>query len=51
MQYLDTHAIHFGGHRAAAMSLMESPAIVLAVVLANHVRQKATASASRGTAG
>ncbi len=51
MQYLDTHAIHFGGHMAAAMALMESPAIVLAVVLANHARQKATASASRDTAG
>jgi hypothetical protein len=39
-QYLDTHGISFGGHMAAAMALMESPAIVLAVVLANHVRQK-----------
>jgi hypothetical protein len=39
-QYLDTHGISFGGHMAAAMALMESPAIVLAVVLANHARQK-----------
>lgn len=51
VQYLDTHGIHFGGHMAAALALMESPAILLAVVLANHARQKATASASRGTAG
>jgi hypothetical protein len=29
---------------AAAMALMESPAIVLAVVLANHARQKAAAT-------
>jgi hypothetical protein len=41
VQYLDTHGISFGGHMAAAMALMESPAIVLAVVLANHARQKA----------
>jgi hypothetical protein len=40
VQYLDTHGISFGGHMAAAMALMESPAIVLAVVLANHARQK-----------
>jgi hypothetical protein len=41
VQYLDTHSISYGGHMAAAMALMESPAIVLAVVLANHARQKA----------
>jgi hypothetical protein len=40
VQFLDTHGIGFGGHMAAAMALMESPAIVLAVVLANHARQK-----------
>ena len=43
VQYLDTHGIAFGGHMAAAMALMESPAIVLAVVLANHVRRRAAA--------
>jgi hypothetical protein len=41
VQYLDIHGISFGGHMAAAMALMESPAIVLAVVLANHARQNA----------
>jgi hypothetical protein len=41
VQYLDNHGINFGGHMAAAMALMESPAIVLAVVLANQVRRKA----------
>ena len=40
VQYLDTHQIAYGGHMAAAMALMESPAIVLAVVLANMVRQR-----------
>ena len=49
VQYLDTHGISFGGHMAAAMALMESPAIVLAVVLANHARQRAAVKAS-GTA-
>ncbi len=40
VQYLDTNQIAYGGHMAAAMALMESPAIVLAVVLANRVRQR-----------
>lgn len=40
VQYLENHAIPFGGHMAAAMALMESPAIVLAVVLANLQRQR-----------
>jgi hypothetical protein len=44
VQYLDNHGISFGGHMAAAMALMESPAIVLAVVLANHARRTTTLS-------
>ena len=40
VQYLDTHAVAYGGHMAAAMALMESPAIVMAVLLANMVRQR-----------
>jgi len=40
VQYLDTHAVAYGGHMAAAMALMESPAIVMAVLLANLVRQR-----------
>lgn len=44
LQYLDSHGIFYGGHMAAAMALMESPAIVLAVVLANHVRHRAASS-------
>jgi hypothetical protein len=39
-QYLDNHGVAFGGHMAAAMALMESPAIVFAVVMANHVRRR-----------
>jgi hypothetical protein len=49
VQYLDTHGINFGGHMAAAMALMESPAIVLAVVLANHARQTVAAAATPDT--
>ncbi len=48
VQYLDTHGLTYGGHMAAAMALMESPAIILAVLLANWVRQR-TPSASGAT--
>ena len=44
VQYLDTHGVAHGGHMAAAMALMESPAIVLAVVLANRVRRREEAT-------
>ena len=37
-QALDQAGISFGGHMAAAMALMESPAIILAIILANKVR-------------
>jgi hypothetical protein len=37
-QALDTQGIAYGGHMAAAMALMESPAIILAIVLANKAR-------------
>ncbi len=40
VQYLDTQGVGYGGHMAAAMALMESPAIVMAVVLSNLVRQR-----------
>ena len=40
VQYLENQDIGYGGHMAAAMALMESPAIILAVVLANSLRQK-----------
>lgn len=38
-QHLDNIGLPFGGHMAAAMALMESPAIILAVVLANMIRR------------
>ncbi len=40
VQYLDHRGLPYGGHMAAAMALMESPAIVMAVLLANLVRQR-----------
>jgi hypothetical protein len=38
VQYLENHQIVYGGHMAASMALMESPAIIMAVVLANGMR-------------
>jgi len=38
-QYLEVQQIAYGGHMAAAMALMEAPAIVIAVILANSLRQ------------
>ena len=43
VQYLDNHGIGYGGHMAAAMALMESPAIIMAVLLANTLRQQSLA--------
>lgn len=43
VQHLENQQIAYGGHMAAAMALMESPAIILAVVLANTLRQTAPA--------
>jgi len=39
-QYMETHGYPFGAHMAAAMALMESPAIIMAVVLANMLRRE-----------
>jgi hypothetical protein len=43
-QALDQYGIAFGGHMAASMALMESPAIILAILLANRARASATNS-------
>lgn len=39
-QYLESNHLAFGGHMAAAMALMESPAIIIAIVVANSLRQQ-----------
>jgi hypothetical protein len=42
MNHLETHGQVYGGHMAAAMALMESPAIIFAVLLANRLRSHAS---------
>ncbi len=42
VQYLENQHFAYGGHMAAAMALMESPAIILAIIFANTLRQKNT---------
>jgi hypothetical protein len=37
-QYLDGRGVAYGGHMAAALALMESPAIIMAVIVANAIR-------------
>ncbi|MDG9783914.1 sodium-dependent bicarbonate transport family permease [Metapseudomonas otitidis] len=44
IQYLENQGLPYGGHMAAAMALMESPAIIIAVVLANSLRHRAPAN-------
>jgi uncharacterized protein len=41
VQYMDRNHFAFGGHMAAAMALMESPAIIMAVLFANKLRAAA----------
>jgi len=40
MQYAETQQIAVGGHMTVAMVLMESPAIIVAIVLANMLRRE-----------
>ncbi len=40
MQYAETQQVAVGGHMAVAMVLMESPAIIVAIVLANMLRRQ-----------
>jgi uncharacterized protein len=49
VQIMDTQGLPYGGHMAAAMALMESPAIVMAVVLSNRVRQREAVTRGSGT--
>lgn len=39
-QSLDQSNIHYGGHMTAAMAIMESPAIIFAIITANRIRAK-----------
>ena len=49
-QHLTQQGVAFGGHMAAAMALMESPAIVMAVLLATLVRRRQGAAVAAGGA-
>ena len=49
IQFLENQDIAYGGHMAAAMALMESPAIIMAVVMANAVRRRDQALRASGT--
>jgi hypothetical protein len=51
VQYLDNIGLAYGGHMAAAMALMESPAIVMAVVLANVARTRQAVTNNRAAQG
>ena len=44
VQVLEHQGYTAGGHMAAAMALMESPAIIMAVVMANILRKRASTS-------
>lgn len=46
VQTMETQGHAFGGHMSAAMALMESPAIILAIVLANRLRRSAASAGS-----
>jgi len=52
-QYLDNNGQPYGAHMAAAMALMESPAIIMAVLFANMLRREraAASGAVAGTTG
>ncbi|MBS3936482.1 MAG: sodium-dependent bicarbonate transport family permease [Sulfuritalea sp.] len=50
-QFLRNHGVEFGGYMTVAMVVMESPAIVMAVLLASYVRSKGGAGQSPAKAG
>ncbi len=51
VQYLESQGLPYGGHMAAAMALMESPAIIVALVAANLLRQRAAGSVVVASSG
>jgi uncharacterized protein len=46
IQFLESQGMQPGGHMAVAMVIMESPAIIMAVLLANSIRHAAPAGAT-----
>jgi len=51
LQYLESRGLPYGGHMAAAMVLMESPAVIVAVTLANMLRHERVASVATVAVG
>ena len=51
VQSLEKQHIVFGGYMSAAMALMESPAIIIAIVLANALRQREATASFAGVQG
>ncbi len=51
MQYLEANAMSPGGHMAVALVLMESPAIIMAVLLANMLRHAQPAGVTVSPSG
>jgi uncharacterized protein len=51
MQYLEAQQMTFGGHMAVAMVVMESPAIIMAVLLANSLRRRPVGMFAVSTSG
>ena len=51
MQYHEANQMAFGGHMALAMVLMESPAIIMAVLLANSLRYAQNSGVSVSASG
>ncbi|MCJ7450963.1 MAG: sodium-dependent bicarbonate transport family permease [Steroidobacteraceae bacterium] len=50
-QYLDGRGVAYGGHMAAALALMESPAIIMAVIVANSMRRSQAVPAGASLPG
>lgn len=50
-QYLDSHGMAPGGHMAVALVIMESPAVLMAVLLANRLRQTASSAVRVSSVG
>ena len=50
MQYLENRGIPYGGHMSAALALMESPAILFAIIMANAIRANGSGAGRRKSA-
>ncbi|MDD0815347.1 sodium-dependent bicarbonate transport family permease [Curvibacter sp. HBC28] len=50
-QYLDAHGMAPGGHMAVALVIMESPAVLMAVLLANRLRHAAKGAVAYSSTG